>query len=148
MKKVKVKIYNDSTNDIPEYKHDGDAGMDIRCSQNIMLLPNSVTLVHTGIYMELPIGYEMQVRPKSGLALNNGISILNSPGTIDSTYRGECNVLLFNNRSIAIRINIGDRIAQLVLKEQPKCIFKEVNSINNLTITNRGSKGFGSTGIK
>lgn len=131
---------------IPEYKTSGSAGADLRSSSTevISISQNERKLVPTNLIIELPEGYEAQVRPRSGLALNHGITVLNSPGTIDSDYRGEVKVLLINHGDKAFEINFGDRIAQLVIAkhEQPEFIEDE-----NLSETERAEGGYGSTGI-
>lgn len=142
-----VKIVNKSSNPNPEYKTIGSAGMDI-CADipsSIALPPNGRALISTGIYLEIPQGYECQIRSRSGLAWNNGVVVLNSPGTIDHDYRGEIKIILINQGHDGIEIHNGDRIAQLVFNkiEQP-----EFYVVEELEPTDRGEDGFGSTGIK
>lgn len=142
---VQVKIVNNSNNPLPQYATEGSAGMDLRADLNapISLQPMERTLVPTGLYIELPSGYEAQVRPRSGLAMKQGITCLNSPGTIDSDYRGEIKVLLINLSAETQVINPGDRIAQLVLQKVETAEWMQVTV---LTETVRNEGGFGSTG--
>ena len=141
-----LKIVNKSNNKLPEYETELSAGMDVRAfiEAQITLEPLDRILVKTGLFVELPKGYEIQVRPRSGLALKKGITVLNSPGTIDADYRGEIGVILINLSKEKFVISSGDRIAQLVVckHEQPK-----IELSNTLEETQRGVKGFGSTGI-
>ena len=141
-----LKIVNKSNNKLPEYETELSAGMDVRAfiEAQITLEPLDRILVKTGLFVELPKGYEIQVRPRSGLALKKGITVLNSPGTIDADYRGEIGVILINLSKEKFVISSGDRIAQLVVckHEQPKIVLS-----NSLSETQRGDKGFGSTGI-
>lgn len=152
--KIKVgfkKIHPDAK--LPTYAHEGDAGMDVCAVENIDLKPYVPTIVPTGLAAEIPNGYELQVRPRSGLAAKHGIFVLNSPGTIDQGYKGEIGVILFwappiqdvfNCDDIAFHILKGDRIAQLVLSPVTTCAPEEVQDVSE---TERGSGGFGSTGI-
>ena len=119
---IKINTKNNSNNDLPHYATSGSAGMDIRANllETIVLSPLERKLIPTGIFLEIPQGYEGQVRPRSGLALKNGITCLNSPGTIDSDYRGELNVLLINLSNLPFSINNNDRIAQLVVVKVEK----------------------------
>jgi dUTP pyrophosphatase len=131
---------------VPCYKSKGAAGMDIEACEDVIIEPNCQKSVHTGIQVEIPEGYEIQVRPRSGMAFKNGISITNSPGTIDSDYRGELVVCLRNNKVIpweAYKIKKGDRIAQLVVNKIEQA---EIEITDELTNTERGESGFGSTG--
>ncbi len=157
-----VKIFNSSKNNIPMYETPYSAGVDVRCdfenqggriieegnNRILILEPGERIMIHTGLYMEIPIGYECQVRSRSGLALKKGISIVNSPGTIDADYRGECNVILINHGNKQVKIEDGERIAQFVFTEVEQVIFEEVKSIEELSDTKRGKGGFGSTGHK
>lgn len=147
MPEVLLKIINTSTNDLPYYATEGAAGMDVRAflQEPITLQSLERTAVPTGIFLEIPSGYEVQVRPRSGLALKQGITCLNTPGTIDSDYRGELKILLINLSREAQIINSGDRIAQLVLQKVEKIKWQEVDA---LTETERSAGGFGSTGKK
>jgi len=142
---IKVKIVNTSNNPVPEYATDGASGMDLRANLNSPLefLPMERLLVPTGLFIELPQGYEAQVRPRSGLAIKYGITCLNSPGTIDSDYRGEIKIVLINLSSEKQIINPGDRIAQLVLQKVEKIIWEQVSVLQE---TVRSNRGFGSTG--
>lgn len=147
---VNVKIYNQSNNPLPAYQTEGAAGLDLRAcldgSESIMIQPGERRLINTGLYIEVPEGYEAQVRPRSGLALKKGITVLNTPGTIDSDYRGFIGVMLINLGGETVEIKDGDRIAQLVFNEVPKIMWKEVSSREELSNTDRGLGGFGSTG--
>ena len=142
---VEVKIVNTSNNDLPNYATEGAAGMDLRAAipEPLSLEPMQRLLVPTGMSIELPEGYEAQVRPRSGLAIKQGITCLNSPGTIDSDYRGEIKIVLVNLSGELQIIQPGDRIAQLVLQKVEKIHWKQV-SILKETLRNKG--GFGSTG--
>lgn len=134
---------------LPEYKTDGSAGMDIFAfsSENtvITLKPGEYKLVRTGIFIELPEFYEAQIRPRSGLAINSGITVLNSPGTIDSDYRGEIGVILINHSTNDFSIQNGDRIAQMVITKYERVLW---NQVSNLHKTKRNEGGFGHTGIQ
>lgn len=131
---------------IPEYKSEHSAGMDLSSASNekIIITPDSTALIPTNLIIEIPEGYEGQVRPRSGLALKYGITVLNSPGTIDSDYRGEVKVLLINFGKENFEVNFGDRIAQLVIAKYEKAVLEETNDISE---TARGHGGYGSTGI-
>ena len=141
-----LKIVNKSNNKLPKYETELSAGMDVRAflDSSITLEPLDRILVKTGLFAELEKGFEIQVRPRSGLALKKGITVLNSPGTIDADYRGEIGVILINLSKEKFVISSGDRIAQLVVckYEQPKIVLS-----SSLSETQRGDKGFGSTGI-
>lgn len=145
MSKVKVSIINQSANPLPEYITEGAAGMDIRASleAEINLSPMERLLIPTGLYMELPQGYEAQIRPRSGLAINQGLTCLNSPGTIDADYRGELKVILINLSQEIQTIRTGDRIAQMVVHKVERIKWKTVKKISD---TERGKGGFGHTG--
>ncbi|MEI6947877.1 dUTP diphosphatase [Paraflavisolibacter sp. H34] len=142
---VAVKIVNKSTNPLPEYVTEGAAGMDIRASLEapLELPPLGRALVPTGLYLELPAGFEAQVRPRSGLAIRQGITCLNTPGTIDSDYRGEIKVILINLSAEAQVIAAGDRIAQIVVQRVERVRWESVALLSE-TVRNHG--GFGSTG--
>lgn len=142
---VEVKIVNVSNNALPEYATDGSSGLDLRADlpSPVLFQPMERRLVPTGLFIELPAGYEAQVRPRSGLATKQGITCLNSPGTIDSDYRGEIKIVLINLSGEKQIINPGDRIAQLVLQKVEKIIWEQVTV---LTETVRNDGGFGSTG--
>jgi dUTP pyrophosphatase len=140
-----VPIVNQSNNALPAYETPGSAGLDIRCINEVAIDSGGRCLVETGLFVEVPQGYELQIRPRSGLALKHGITVLNSPGTIDSDYRGEIKVILINHGPHSIIFNPGDRIAQMVL-----CKVEQIQwlPVAGLTGTKRGEKGFGSTGGK
>ena len=144
---MKVKIINKSNNPLPEYSTIMSAGMDLRAfiEHPIVLRSLNRILIPTGLYIEIPEGYEAQVRPRSGLAITNGITVLNSPGTIDADYRGEIGVILINLSNEPFFINSGDRIAQLVFHKYAKAEFVEVEHLDE---TERGEGGFGHSGNK
>ncbi len=144
---MKLKIVNTSDNPLPEYETTGSAGVDLRAQlqEPVMLKPLQRALIPTGLYIELPDGCEAQVRPRSGLALKKGVTVLNSPGTIDSDYRGEIKVIMINLSNETTVINTGERIAQLIVSKFEKVAFKEVDELNE---TKRGEGGFGHTGVK
>jgi len=140
-----VEIINKSNNPNPQYQTDASAGMDLMAylEKPIKISPGEFKLISTGIYIKIPKGHEAQVRPRSGLALKNGITVLNSPGTIDSDYRGEIGVILINHSKVDFEIKSGDRIAQLVFAKYEKFTLKNVKKIDSSL---RGEGGFGSTG--
>tara|TARA_B100002019_G_C21116175_1_gene520998 strand:+ start:405 stop:839 length:435 start_codon:yes stop_codon:yes gene_type:complete len=142
---MQVKVINKSKHSLPQYETIASAGMDVRANidQPITLAPLGRSLVKTGLFVEIPKGYEIQVRPRSGLAFKKGITILNSPGTIDADYRGEIGVLLVNLSSEPFVIEDGERIAQLVLASHKQARWKEVEVLED---SDRGQGGFGSTG--
>ena len=142
---MQVKVINMSKHPLPQYETIASAGMDVRANivESITLAPLERTLVKTGLFVEIPIGYEIQVRPRSGLAFKKGITVLNSPGTIDADYRGEIGVLLVNLSSEPFVIKDGERIAQLVLASHEQARWKEVQILED---SDRGQGGFGSTG--
>lgn len=142
---VTVRIINQSANPLPAYATPGSSGVDIRASldRTVSLQPMERMLIPTGLYVEIPAGYEIQVRPRSGLALKQGITCLNTPGTIDADYRGEIKVILVNLSGEVQAIEPGDRIAQLVLQKVEILCWESVTSI---TETGRGAGGFGHTG--
>ena len=145
MQIVKVKIINKSKNDLPKYTTIGSAGMDIRANIEapIDIPPMNRRLIPTGLYIQLPLGYEAQVRPRSGLALKQGLTVLNTPGTIDSDYRGEIGVILINLSNEVQSINPGDRIAQIVIAKHE---IAELIETDILDETERGEGGFGHSG--
>ena len=145
--KMKVKIINKSNHAIPEYETPASAGMDLRANitESITLQPLERAVVKTGLFLEIPVGYEAQVRPRSGLAAKKGITVLNAPGTIDADYRGEIGVILVNLSKEEFIIVNGERIAQLVISAHERAEWVETEI---LTETTRGEGGFGSTGIK
>lgn len=142
---VPVKIINKSTNALPEYATANASGMDVRAylQEAVMIDPFERVLIPTGLYIELPFGYEAQIRPRSGLAINYGITCLNSPGTIDADYRGEVKVILINLSKEQHAIQPGDRIAQMIIQKTEKAVLITVNEINE---TERSTGGFGHTG--
>ncbi|MBJ05079.1 MAG: dUTP diphosphatase [Flavobacteriales bacterium] len=142
---MEIGIINKSNHNFPEYKTDGASGMDIKAylSEPISISPGQSRSIPTGLFFEIPAGLEIQVRPRSGLALKHNITVLNSPGTIDSDYRGELLIILINHSQNAFKISNGDRIAQIVLAKVEKIIWQEKDLLSN---TKRGSGGFGSTG--
>ena len=142
---MQLKIVNKSKHPLPEYSTSHSAGLDLRANldQEIILKPLGRFLVPTGLYIELPVGYEAQIRPRSGLAVKHGISIVNSPGTIDSDYRGEIGVILINLSNEDFIIKDGERICQMVITKHETANLVEVNELN---LTDRGAGGFGHTG--
>ena len=142
-----IKIINKSSHNLPNYETIASAGMDLRANikESIVLKSLERAIVKTGLFIELPIGYEAQVRPRSGLAAKNGITVLNSPGTIDADYRGEIGVILVNLSTKDFTIENGERIAQLIIAKHERAEWIEVQE---LTETSRGEGGFGSTGVK
>lgn len=144
---MQIKIINKSNHDLPHYETLASAGMDLRAniSESRILKPLERSIVGTGLFIELPIGIEAQVRPRSGLAAKKGITVLNAPGTIDADYRGEIGVILVNLSNEEFTINNGERIAQLVIAKHERA---EWVSVEELSETDRGEGGFGSTGTK
>ncbi len=145
VEKINIRIINQSTNALPAYATEGSSGMDLRANieQPIVLKTLERTLVPTGLFIELPQGFEAQVRPRSGLALKQGITCLNSPGTIDADYRGEIKIVLINLSDEEQTINAGDRIAQMVIQKVERATWQQVEILND---TERGAGGFGHTG--
>lgn len=143
---MKIKIINKSNTTNPSYSTNNSAGLDLRAhiKEEIILNPMSRVLIKTGLFIQLPEGYEAQIRPRSGLAYKNGITVLNTPGTIDADYRGEVGVLLINLSNDPFKIKNGDRIAQMVIAKYQQA---EWISVEQLDTTQRGDGGFGSTGI-
>ncbi|MFC5283121.1 dUTP diphosphatase [Pedobacter alpinus] len=144
---MKINIINKSKHTLPNYETGASAGMDLRANLDtpITLQPLERQLIATGLFIELPIGFEAQIRPRSGLAYKFGISIVNSPGTIDADYRGEIKVLLVNLSNAIFKINDGDRIAQMVIAKHEKAEWMEVEELSS---TERGAGGYGHTGVK
>jgi len=144
---LECRIVNKSKHQLPNYSTIASAGMDLRASidEPIVLKPLDRALVPTGIFIELPLHYEAQVRPRSGLAAKNGITVLNTPGTIDADYRGEVKVILVNLSNEEFTIHDGDRIAQMVVAKHETVIWQAVEELND---SERGAGGFGSSGIK
>lgn len=143
---VRIQIINKSRHQLPEYATPLSAGVDLRANIDapIVMPPLGRALVPTGLFMALPKGYEAQVRPRSGMALKQGVTVLNSPGTIDADYRGEIGVILINLSDVEVKINDGDRVAQMVIGKYEQVVFDEVEKLDE---TERGSGGFGHTGI-
>ena len=144
---MKVKVINKSGNPLPAYATEFSAGLDVRAANEtpIVLPPLGRAMVPTGLYLEIPAGYEVQVRPRSGLAAKRGITVLNAPGTIDADYRGEVCVILVNLSSEAYTIERGERVAQLILARHEVIEWEETDTLEEST---RGAGGFGSTGVK
>lgn len=144
---MKVRVINKSNNSLPEYATEFSAGMDVRAAnfEPVVLKPLDRAMIPTGLFLEIPAGYEVQVRPRSGLAAKKGITVLNAPGTIDADYRGEVCVILVNLSNSEFVIERGERIAQLVLARHEKIEWEETDS---LAESARGAGGFGSTGTK
>jgi dUTP pyrophosphatase len=160
---INVPVINKSSNELPKYAHKGDAGLDLRANveeiensnyffnaiklndATIILNPGGRVLIPTGLYMAIPEGYEFQIRPRSGLALNHGITVLNTPGTIDATYRGNIGVILKNDGTEPFIIEQGDRIAQGVLNKVEEANLIETDSLNE---TDRSDSGYGKSGVK
>lgn len=145
--KMKIRIINKSNNPLPKYETSQAAGMDVRAFLSegpVTLAPGKRVLIPTGLYIQLPDGYECQVRPHSGLAIKKGITVLNSPGTIDADYRGEIGIILINHGSETFTISSGDRVAQLVIKEYTQVDWEEVSELD---ATERGEGAYSHTGI-
>ncbi len=144
---MKVKIINQSPFELPRYETALSAGMDLKAniSEEITLNPMDRALIKTGLFLEIPAGYEAQIRPRSGLALKKGLTVLNSPGTIDADYRGEIGVILVNLSNQTVVIEPGERIAQMVFAKVEQAVFE---TVEHLTESERGAGGFGSTGLK
>jgi len=142
---MNVRIINKSKHQLPKYETSASAGMDLRANleQPIDLQPLERALIPTGLFMELPVGYEAQVRPRSGLAAKHGITVLNTPGTIDADYRGEIKVILVNLSNTSFTISDGERIAQMIISSHVQAQWEEVNILSE---TERGAGGFGHTG--
>ena len=143
---MNIKIINESGHALPAYETEASAGMDLRANltEPVLISAMERKLIPTGLFIELPVGFEAQIRPRSGLALKHGISILNSPGTIDSDYRGEIKILLINFSDVSFEIGDGDRIAQMIISRHEHINWEEVNI---LTVTVRGAGGYGHTGL-
>jgi len=144
MQEIEVKVMTSTDDDLPSYAKEGDSGVDLKAILGCKVPAYSRTLVDTGLYTEIPLGFELQIRNRSGLALKQGLIVLNSPGTIDSSYRGGISVIIFNTTDREIEIKKGDRIAQAVLCPVYKIKW---NHVTELITTNRGTGGFGSTGV-
>ncbi len=144
---MQVRIINNSRHELPSYQTEGSAGMDLRADLDapVLLKPMERALISTKLFIELPLGYEAQIRPRSGLAFKNGITVLNSPGTIDSDYRGEIKVLLVNLSMEEFLINDGERIAQMIISKYEQINWLPVKELAN---SQRAAGGFGSTGTR
>ena len=142
---MKINIINKSSHELPSYETIASAGMDLRAhiEEDIILKPLERSIIPTGLFMALPTGYEAQVRPRSGLAAKHGLTVLNSPGTIDADYRGEIGVILVNLSNVDFTIKNSERIAQIVIAKHERA---EWNTVQSLSETSRGAGGFGSTG--
>lgn len=142
-----IKIINKSSHDLPHYETEASAGMDLRANIEtaVVLQPLERAIIKTGLFIELPIGSEAQVRPRSGLAAKKGITVLNAPGTIDADYRGEIGVILVNLSKETFTVENGERIAQLVIAKHERADWQQVEELSS---TERGAGGFGSTGVK
>ena len=142
---MKIKVINRSSNPLPAYETVDSAGMDVRANleESVQLKPMERKLIPTGLFMEIPSGYEVQVRPRSGLALKHGITLLNTPGTIDADYRGEIGIIMINLSQDVFEIKHGDRVAQLVINKFEQISWEEVELLET---TERGAGGFGHTG--
>lgn len=144
---MNIKIINRSSHSLPHYETGASAGMDLRAniSETVTLQPLERTIIKTGLFIELPVGFEAQVRPRSGLAAKKGVTVLNAPGTIDADYRGEIGVILVNLSNETFSVENGERVAQLVIAKHERADWIEVTELSE---TNRGEGGFGSTGVK
>lgn len=144
---MKVKIVNQSKHQLPAYETIASAGMDLRANldENLIIQPLERVLVPTGLFIELPVGFEAQVRPRSGLAYKKGVGVVNSPGTIDADYRGEIKVILINLSNDVLILEDGERVAQMVIAKHERADWEEVDTLSE---TDRGAGGFGSTGKK
>jgi len=155
MKPIQVKVYHKAGVELPKYETPGSSAMDVRAhlpeDHSVRLIKGQTVVIPTGLYFEIPQGYEFQVRPRSGLAAKNDLTVLNSPGTIDSDYRGELKIILHNagsDWSNWFYVKNGDRIAQIVLQKVPQAQWVHVESLEMLQDTSRGAGGFGHTGIR
>ena len=149
--KFKINFKNESNNPDPEYATAGSSGFDLRANldSQITIPPHGIRIIPTGLYFEIPENFEIQVRPRSGLAAKNGVTVLNTPGTVDADYRGEVKVILINHSEVGFFVNHGDRIAQAVIASVIGKNFINLVKVNNIDEnTERGSGGFGSTGVK
>jgi dUTP pyrophosphatase len=142
---MKIKIVNHSKHNLPEYQTDFSAGMDLcaNIDKPVHLRPLERALIPTGLFIELPVGYEAQIRPRSGLAIKDGITVLNTPGTIDADYRGEVCIIIINISEKEYTVNDGDRICQMIISKHERAEWERVEMLND---TNRGAGGFGHTG--
>lgn len=144
---MEIKVINHSQFELPAYQTPFSAGLDLRANivESVFLKPLERTLVPTGLFIELPIGFEAQIRPRSGLAFKHGLTVLNSPGTIDADYRGELKVLLVNLSNDVFEIKSGERVAQMIVAKHETIVWKPVEVLSD---TERGAGGYGSTGVK
>ena len=142
---MKIRIVNHSRHNLPSYETLASAGMDLRANltAEVLIKPLERALIPTGLFIELPVGYEAQVRPRSGLAIKKGITVLNTPGTIDADYRGEVMVIMVNLSAEDYQVKDGERIAQMIISKHEKAVWEEVSELNE---SERGAGGFGSTG--
>ena len=147
LKHMKIRIVNKSSNPLPSYSTEHSAGVDLRANitESVSLKPLERTLIPTGLFIELPVGYEAQIRPRSGLALKKGLSVLNTPGTIDADYRGEIGIILVNLSNDEVIIEPSERVCQMVIAKHETANFELVEELNE---SDRGAGGFGSTGTK
>lgn len=147
---MEIKVFNKSHHPLPEYATPQSAGMDLRANieKDVVLNPSERVLIPTGLHIQLPVGYEAQIRPRSGLALKKGITCLNSPGTIDADYRGDLGVILINHGSEPFVIKDGERIAQMVIAKHEVAEWNIVQSQDELEATERGADGYGHTGVE
>lgn len=146
---MKMKVLNKSGNELPMYKTAGSAGMDLRAflpDGPVYLQPGEIKLIGTGLHLELPEGYEAQLRPRSGLALKQGLTLVNSPGTVDADFRGEVGIPLINHSATVQKIENGDRICQMIIAAYTRVELEVVESFEELSETERGAGGFGHTG--
>lgn len=145
---IEIKVINEKPEfQKLEYADNGSAGFDISTINPFVIRPNERKLISTGLKMEIPVGYELQIRPRSGLALKYGITVLNAPGTVDSSYRGEIGIILYNTSGTSFYAETGDRIAQGIFAKYVVGIFKKVENKESLSKTERGEGGFGHTGV-
>ncbi len=146
MQNLSIQIVNKSNNPLPKYQTGQSAGLDLHAwlDEPVEINPGERTMIKTGLYLSLPAGYEAQIRPRSGLAFKQGITVINSPGTIDADYRGEIGIVLINHGQDSFTIQSGDRIAQMVIAKHEQALWNEVNSLDE---TARGTGGYGSSGI-
>jgi len=147
MSEIIIKVFNNSDLQLPIYAHDGDSGVDLYATHDYTVSPNNRAMIGTGLHVEIPKGYEIQIRSRSGFAWKNGIFVLNSPGTIDYGFIAEIKIILFNTTDRMFEIKKGDRIAQAVLCPVYKIQWDKVNSLDELNKTERNLGGFGSTGV-
>lgn len=147
---MKIKVFNSSANELPQYATPQSAGLDLRANiqQSIVLNPGQRIIVPTGLHFQLPVGYEAQIRPRSGLAIKHGITCLNSPGTIDADYRGDVGVILINHGTEPFVIKPGERIAQMVITKHEIAEWVPVESVDMLDATERSSGGYGHSGTE